>query len=263
MKIFKNHQKISIIIALFAIMLFASCATPEEIAYFQDEPLANYEELEVNTDIVYKTNDKLSIIVSSIDPITAKPFNLPIISEGQSETVTQGSQRMQTYLVDKNGNIDFPVLGQIKIAGLPRTEATELLKEKLSEYLKNPIVNIRLINFTITILGEVRNPGTFILEDEKVSLSEALGLAGDLTIQGRRDNVLLIRDNNGKKQYAQFDLTSIEVLNSQNYYLTQDDVIYVTPNKAKVRSSTYNQNTALFISASSVLVALTAIIISL
>ena len=131
MKIFKNHQKISIIIALFAIMLFASCATPEEIAYFQDEPLANYEELEVNTDIVYKTNDKLSIIVSSIDPIAAKPFNLPIISEGQSETVTQGSQRMQTYLVDKNGNIDFPVLGQIKIAGLPRTEATELLKEKL------------------------------------------------------------------------------------------------------------------------------------
>ena len=170
---------------------------------------------------------------------------------------------MQTYLVDKNGNIEFPVLGQLKIGGLHRTEATEFLKEKLSEYVKNPIVNIRLVNFTITILGEVRNPGTFILEDEKISLSEALGYAGDLTIQGRRDNVLLIRDNNRKKQYAQFDLTSVKVLNSQNYYLTQDDVIYVTPNKAKVRSSTYNQNTALLISASSVLVALTAIIISL
>lgn len=263
MKIFKNRQFTSILLVLFSIVLCASCATSEEIAYFQDEPLENYEELEVNTDIVYKTNDKLSIIVSSIDPVAAVPFNLPTISEGQSETVIQGSRKMQTYLVDKNGNIEFPVLGQLKIGGMARTEATEFLKEKLSEYLKDPIVNIRIVNFTITVLGEVRSPGTFVLEDEKVSLSEALGYAGDLTIQGRRDNVLLIRDNNGKKQYAQFDLTSINVLNSQNYYLTQDDVIYVTPNKAKVRSSTYNQNTALLISASSVLVALTAIIISL
>jgi len=261
MKIFKKQQKTSIIIALFAIMLCASCATTQEISYFQDEPLANYEELEINTDVVYKTNDKLSIIVSSIDPIAAKPFNLPTFSEGQSITVIQGSQKMQTYLVDKNGNIDFPVLGQLKIGGLARTEATEFLKEKLSEYLKDPIVNIRIVNFTITILGEVNSPGTFILEDEKVSLSEALGYAGDLTIHGRRDNVLLIRDNNGKKQYAQFDLTSIKVLNSQNYYLAQDDVIYVTPNKAKVRSASYNQNSAVTISTASVLVALIAIFV--
>jgi len=263
MKIFKNQQKTSVIIALFAIMLCASCAIPADIAYFQDEPLANYEELEVNTDIVYKTNDELSIIVSSIDPEAAKPFNLSTFSEGQSITSNQGNQRMQTYLVDKNGSIEFPVLGQLKIGGLGRTEATEFLKEKLSEYLKDPIVNIRIVNFTVTILGEVRNPGTFILEDEKISLSEALGYAGDLTIQGRRDNVLLIRDNNGKKQYAQFDLTSIKVLNSQNYYLAQDDVIYVTPNKARLRASTYNINAPLLISAASVLVALTAIVISL
>lgn len=262
MKIFKTQQKTSIIIALLAIMLVASCATTQEISYFQDEPLTNYEELDFNTDVVYKTNDKLSIIVSSIDPVAAKPFNLPIVTEGQSEIIAQGSQKMQTYLVDKNGNIEFPVLGQLKIGGLARTEATEFLKEKLSEYLKDPIVNVRLVNFTITVLGEVRNPGTFILEDEKISLSEALGYAGDLTIYGRRDNVLLIRDNNGKKQYAQFDLTSIKVLNNQNYYLAQDDVIYVTPNKAKVRSSRYNQNSTVIISAAAVLVALTAIIIN-
>jgi len=261
MKIIKNNQKISILNALFVIILCASCATTQEISYFQDEPMHLYEELDFNTDVVYKTNDKLSIIVSSIDPEAAKPFNLMVVTEGRSEIIAQGSQKMQTYLVDKNGNIEFPVLGQLKIGGLGRTEDTELLKERLGEYLKDPIVNIRLVNFTITILGEVRNPGTFVLEDEKVSLSEALGYAGDLTIQGRRDNVLLIRDNNGKKQYAQFDLTSIKVLNNQNYYLAQDDVIYVTPNNARVRSSTFNQNSAVVISTASVLVALIAIFV--
>ncbi|MDO6596788.1 polysaccharide biosynthesis/export family protein [Oceanihabitans sp. 2_MG-2023] len=262
MKSIFNQPKTSIITSLLFVFLFASCATTQEITYFQDETLADYQPIDFDTDIVYKTNDKISIIVSSIDPEAARPFNLPTISEGQSAIVTQGSTKMQTYLVDKFGNIEFPVLGQLKIGGLSRTEATELLKTRLKEYLKDPIVNIRLINFTVTILGEVRNPGTFVLEDEKISLSEALGYAGDLTIHGRRDNVLLIRDNNGKKQYAQFDLTSIAVLNNQSYYLAQDDVIYISPNKARVRSSTYNQNTAVVISALAVLVSLTAIIVN-
>ncbi len=262
MKPIFNQPKTSIVVTLLAILLFSSCGTTQEVTYFQDESLAGYEPLDFNTDVVYKTNDKISIIVSSLDPEAARPFNLPTISEGQSAIVTQGSTKMQTYLVDKFGNIEFPVLGQIKIGGLGRTEATELLKERLKEYLKNPIINIRLINFTVTVLGEVRNPGTFVLEDEKISLSEALGYAGDLTIYGRRDNVLLIRDNNGKKQYAKFDLTSISVLNNQSYYLAQDDVIYISPNKAKARSASYNQNTAVVISALAVLVSLTAIIIN-
>lgn len=262
MKPIFNQPKTSIVVTLLAILLFSSCGTTQEVTYFQDESLADYEPLDFNTDVVYKTNDKISIIVSSLDPEAARPFNLPTISEGQSAIVTQGSTKMQTYLVDKFGNIEFPVLGQIKIGGLGRTEATELLKERLKEYLKNPIINIRLINFTVTVLGEVRNPGTFVLEDEKISLSEALGYAGDLTIYGRRDNVLLIRDNNGKKQYAKFDLTSISVLNNQSYYLAQDDVIYISPNKARARSASYNQNTAVVISALAVLVSLTAIIIN-
>ena len=262
MKPIFNQPKTSIVATLLVIFLLASCATTQEVAYFQDETLENYEPIDFNTDVVYKTNDKISIIVSSLDPEAARPFNLPTISEGQSAIVTQGSTKLQTYLVDKYGNIEFPVLGQIKIGGLGRTEATELLKTRLKEYLKDPIINIRLINFTITVLGEVRNPGTFVLEDEKISLSEALGYAGDLTIHGRRDNVLLIRDNNGKKQYSKFDLTSISVLNNQSYYLAQDDVVYISPNKAKVRSSSYNQNTAVVISALAVIVSLTAIIVN-
>ena len=199
MKFIQNQPTFSTIIPLLGILLCMSCATNREISYFQDEPITEYEEIDFNTEIVYKSEDKLSIIVSSIDPAAASPFNLPIIAEGQSEVVTQGSTRMQTYLVSQDGHIEFPVLGKIKIAGLSRSEATEMLKTKLKEYLKDPIVNIRLINFTITILGEVRNPGTFVVEDEKISLPQAIGMAGDLTIQGRRDNVLLIRDNAGQK----------------------------------------------------------------
>ncbi|WP_338733804.1 polysaccharide biosynthesis/export family protein [Mangrovimonas cancribranchiae] len=256
MKLF-NPKNIKHIVSLLTIALLTSCATTKDLTYFQDEPLSEYHEIEFNTDIFYKPNDKLSIIVSSIDPQASRPFNLPIISEGRSEIITQGSSKMQTYLVDRNGNIQFPVIGEFKIGGLSRTEATQQLKEQLKEYLKDPIVNIRIVNFTVTILGEVRNPGTFVLEDEKISLNEALGYAGDLTIHGRRDNVLLIRENNGKKEYAQFDLTSISVLNSISYYLEQDDIIYVSPNKAKVRSSSYNQNAVVIISA---VAALTSIV---
>ena len=114
--------------------------------------------------------------------------------------------RVQSYLIDVNGNIEFPVLGSMKIQGLTRVEATEMLKEKLSEYIKDPIVNIRLINFTITVLGEVNTPGTFTVQNERISLNDALGLAGDLTIYGKRDNVLLIREIDGQKRYAKFDL---------------------------------------------------------
>lgn len=129
------------------------------------------------------------------------------------------------------------------------------------EYIKDPIVNIRLANFTVTVLGEVNKPGTFTVQNERISLPEALGLAGDLTIYGRRDNVFLIREVDGIKRFAKFDLTSINLVNSPNYYLTQNDVIYVEPNNARVRSSSYNQNNYVLISAISTLATIIAILI--
>ena len=168
---------------------------------------------------------------------------------------------MQTYLVDLNGFIEFPVLGNIKLGGLTRSQATQLLKTKLTDYIKDPIVNIRLANFTVTVLGEVNNPGTFTVEDERISLIEAIGLAGDLTIYGKRENVFLIREDNGVKRFTKFDLTSIKVVNSPNYYLTQNDVIYIEPNKAKIRSSSYNQNNVIIISAVATLATIIAILI--
>ena len=247
-------------ISVFALWIFvSSCVTSKEIIYFQDEPVSKSNQMDVvNSAIVYKPNDLLFISVGG-DKDAVAPFNLPAISYSTTEIDANGQLKMPTYLVDTDGNIEYPVLGTIKLADLTRMQATALLKNKLAEYVKDPIVNIRLINFTVTVLGEVNAPGTFTIEDERISLTEALGLAGDMTIHGKRENVLLIRENDGKKQFTQFDLTSINVVNSPNYYLQQNDVLYVQQNKAKVRSASYNQNNGIIISAVGTLATILAI----
>lgn len=250
------------ILILLALVVLSSCASRQELAYFQDEAIENgIENLNADFEIRFKSDDLLTIDVSALEPDAARPFNLPAVSYNASVINAQGNLKMQTYLVDANGFIEFPVLGSLKMGGLSRSEANAFMKEKLAEYIKDPIVNIRLANFTITILGEVNKPGTFTIQDEKVSLSEALGLAGDLTIYGKRNNVFLIREVDGQKRYAKFDLTSINVVNSPNYYLTQNDVIYVEPNKAKMRQSTYNQNNGVIIAAVSTLATIAAILL--
>jgi polysaccharide export outer membrane protein len=212
-------------------------------------------------EIIYKPDDIITINVSAIDPASVAPFNLTLIAGARANDPlsAQGGLQQQTYLVDYDGNIEFPVLGKLKIAGLTRTELTAMLTEKISEYVNNPIVNVRLSNFTVTILGEVRNPGTFTIPDERITILEALGLADDLTIYGERKNVLLVREVDGKKKYSKVDLTSVNVVNSPVYYLQQNDVIYVEPNNARIRASSYNQNNAVLISAIGTLTTIVAI----
>ncbi len=239
-----------------------SCASKADLLYFQDESLGSFNQPVINPEIRYQPDDMLTINVSNLDQEVAMPFNLPVVSQTTDVTSAQGIITQQTYLVDKNGNIEFPVLGTIAIAGLTRLEATALIKNKLQEYLTAPIVNIRIANFTITVLGEVNNPGTFTIQDEKVSLTEALGLAGDLTIYGNRKNVLLTREVGGQKKFAVFDLTSAKVLASKNYYLAQNDFLYVEPNKARINSSKANPNNGVIISAVSTLATIVAIILT-
>ncbi|RYH74586.1 polysaccharide biosynthesis/export family protein [Meridianimaribacter flavus] len=248
---------------LFALsILVTSCASKKDIVYFQDEPLRVMDESNIhNYELKYKTDDLLTIDVSALNPESAMPFNLPAVSYNSSVISAQGSLKMQTYLIDINGDIEFPVLGKIKLGGLTRTQSTNFLKEKLTEYIKEPIVNIRLANFTVSVLGEVARPGTFTIQDERVTLPEALGLAGDLTIQGNRKNVLLIREVDGQKRFSKIDLTSINIVNSPIYYLEQNDVLYVEPNNAKVRQSSYNQNNGVIIAAVSTLATIAAILI--
>jgi len=249
-------------IILLITLALSSCATPKDIVYFQDEVIGKDDTQTPQTELTYKPNDLLTIVISGLDPEAVKPFNLPVIANNTTLLRAQGELKMQTYLVDLNGNIEFPVLGTINIGGHTRSETSEMLKTKLTEYIKDPIVNIRLANFTISVLGEVNKPGTFTIEDEKISLVEALGLAGDLTIYGKRENVLLIREDNGVKRITKFDLTSIKVVNSPQYYLTQNDMIYVEPNKSRVRSSSYNQNNVIIISAIATLAAILSLVIN-
>lgn len=258
-KQFKN----TILKSLTAIVLLAmfSCASKSDLVYFQDESLGNFSQPVINPEIKYQPDDMLTINVSNLDADAVRPFNLWSIPTNIGDGNVQGNVQALPYVIDKNGNIEFPVLGIIAIAGLTRLEATALFKGKLSEYLTDPIVNIRLVNFNITVLGEVNNPGTFTILDEKVSLTEALGMAGDLTIYGNRKNVLLTRELDGQKKFAVFDLTSAKVLASKNYYLSQNDVIYVEPNQARVNSSRGNPNNGVIISAVATLATIIAILI--
>lgn len=249
------------IILLLALALATSCASRQDLVYFQDEPLSGGYIDSNPEQLIYKPDDILTITVTAADPLAAKPFNLAVVSESDDLVNSRGNTRMQTYLVDYNGNIEFPVLGTLHIAGMTRIELTNMLKEKISEYAKDPIVNIRLVNFTVTVIGEVSSPGTFTIQNESITLPEALGLANDLTIFGKRKNVLLIREVDGKKKFAKIDLTSVNAVSSPLYYLQQNDVIVVEPNKSRIRSSNYNQNNAVLISAIGTLTTIIAVFI--
>ena len=245
------------------ITILNSCASTEDIAYFQDEKIGNFTQPELFYDLIYQSNDMLTIDVTALDPETVMPFNLASVPYSTSLTDSRTNMRMQTYIVDKNGNINFPVLGLVKIGGLSRQEATDVLNSEISKYVKDPLVNIRITNFTVTVLGEVSNPGSFIIQDEKATLAEVLGLAGDLTIYGKRDNILLVREIEGIKKFSIIDLTSVRSLSSSTFGLKQNDLIYVEPNKTRMRSSAFTQNNSVLISAIGALTSVAAIIISL
>lgn len=249
-------QKVIVITIL--VLLLTSCASRKEVVYFQDtgefETVVNK-----NRSIAkFKVDDLVSIHVSSLNPEASVPFNL---FRGGAESTGFRAEPVD-YLVDEAGEIDFPVIGKIKIEGLSPEELRNLLRNKLLEYLKDPIINIRLQNFTVTILGEVARPGTYPVNGEQISILEALGYAGDLTIRGVRDNVLVIRDFNGTKVYTRIDLTSKKMVDSPVYYLTQNDVVYVEPNRSGITASSLDQRASIAISIASVLITSTVILIT-
>lgn len=238
-----------VFVSLIVILLMTSCASRKEVVYFQDT--GNYETLiDKNKSITkFKVDDLVSIYVSSLNPEASAPFNL---FRGGSEGGLRPEQ--VDYLVDQDGMIDFPVIGKIKIEGLSPDELRVLLRDRLSEYLKDPIINIRLRNFTVTILGQVASPGTYPVNGEQITILEALGLAGDLTLRGVRENVLVIRDFNGTKVYTRIDLTSKNMTNSAVYYLTQNDVVYVEPNSAGINETSIGPSTTITITILSTLI---------
>jgi polysaccharide export outer membrane protein len=247
----------SVLKALIIVFLISSCATRKDVVYLQDT--GNYETLVDNNEFTnkFKVDDLISIYISSLDPEASAPFNL---FRGSSEGGFRPEQ--VDYLVDQAGMIDFPVIGQIRVQGLTPDELRELIKDKLSEYLKDPIINIRLRNFSVTILGSVARPGTYPVNGEQVTILEALGLAGDMTPRGERTNVLVIRDFNGNKVYSRIDLTSKSMTKSPVYYLTQNDVVYVEPNRTGIKETSIGTNVNLTFQVISLLVTTSVILLT-
>lgn len=195
--------------------------------------LPNYQEPTIQPD------DILSINIQTIDPASTAVVNQvsAIPAVGASSATTMGNQVITGFLVDKEGKISIPMLGSIEVAGLTTFQARQRIAERASKYFKDPTVQVRFANFKITVLGEVARPATYTVPNEKVTLLDAIGLAGDLTIYGKRDNVLLIRDHGGEKEFARFNLNSAEMITSPYFYLKQNDVIYVEPGKGKVAAT--------------------------
>ena len=241
-------------IKILLISLFFTSCKPlkEDVVYFQNAK--NYETI-VDTDTFipkFKINDIVSIYVSTFDVVASMPFNLIKSTNNNNSNV-----QYLDYLVDTEGNIDFPVLGKIKLLDLTVEEGKKLITQKLSDgYLKDPIVNMRILNFRISVLGEVNNPGSFAVSGQRISIMEALGLAGDLTMKAKRENVLIVRDFNGTKTYSRINLTNKEVFNSPVYYLTQNDIVYVEPNHSAMSSSKGDTRLLYVLSISSVLISL-------
>ena len=227
----------------------ASCnpETYKKINYLQDVKQDTTMTMKVNKGIIIQPQDQLSIIVTSRDPRMATPFNLSVSTfyTGSELSASSGaSQRITGYVVSNEGDIDFPSLGELHVAGLNRWQLQDLIKERLADsgLLKDAIVTVEFLNFKISVLGEVTAPGTYSVTGDKITILQALALARDLTIYGQRENVQVIREQNGRRQIFKMDLTRTDIFTSEAYYLQQNDVVYVTPSKVRAGQGEINEN---------------------
>jgi polysaccharide export outer membrane protein len=224
-------------LSICLLLLTSSCSSNKQIIYFQDIQNTKSADLENTTlykEPVIQPDDNLSISIFTLNPTTGAIINQaasnPILGGNANSAV---SQQVTGFVVDKNGDVELALAGKIKVAGLTTYEAREEIRKTVVKFYNEPNVQLRFANFKVSVLGEVNAPSTYNMPNEKVTIMDALSLAGDLTIYGRRDNVLVVRDNNGKKKYAHLDLNSSQIFSSPYYYLRQNDLVYVEPNKAK------------------------------
>ncbi|EJX00388.1 polysaccharide export protein, BexD/CtrA/VexA family [gut metagenome] len=250
-------------------LILTGCTSYVNVPYIQNPEVVNacQDSLPLY-DAKIMPKDLLSITVNTSDPQAAVPFNLTMQTAENAQLSfmrTTSTPALQQYLVDNKGEIDFPVIGTLKVGGLTKNEAEDLICEHLKSYLKEvPIVTVRMSNYKISVLGEVQHPGTFTVNNEKVNILEALAMAGDMTVYGLRDNVKLIReDANGKRKIIQLNLNNAELIMSPYYYLQQNDIIYVTPNKTKAKNSDIGSSTSLWVSATSILVSIASLVVTI
>jgi polysaccharide export outer membrane protein len=254
---------IGIIASIIVISLTSSCVSNKKIAYFQDIQTINQAQLENAvkfTEPTIQPDDILSINIFTLNPQSGSIINQAASTPTLGGNTNNSLATQNTgFLVDKNGEIELSLVGKLKVSGLTTYQARELIRNKAAEVYKQPNVQLRFANFKVSVLGEVNAPSAYTLPNEKVSILDALSLAGDLTIYGKRDNVLIVRDNDGKKEFARLDLNSSNIFSSPFYYLKQNDVVYVEPNKRKVSASNSAQIQTIGVIASVVSVIVLAI----
>jgi polysaccharide biosynthesis/export protein len=245
---YKNLEKFGPILCIVFLAIIggiSSCVSPKSIVYFQGDSLRlTSQEITQKYIPTIQSNDILSIVVGSLNAEANEVFNTPntFTTASTNYTTAGGGARVQPlgYLVDNDGNIEIPLIGRLKVAGLRTNDAADTIRVRLKNYLKEPSVIVRNLNFKVSVLGEVARPSVYVIPDEKISIPEVLSLAGDLTIYGRRTNVMVIREENGSRQYARLDLTSREVFNSPFYYMHKNDIIYVEPIKTRINATDRN-----------------------
>lgn len=260
-------KRFSVVVWTFILMLavLPSCTTQKKLSYFSKVTAASADSINKHFNQMHEARivagDMLIITVSGLDPLAVAPFNQPVISysaPGSDDIYSTPS--LQSYLVDIDGNITFPVLGDIKLAGKTKSEAINYLKERLEPFLKDPIITIKFLNYKITVIGEVARPGQYTINNERVTVLDALGLAGDMTPYGKRNTVLITRENNGKLEFARLNLNSDELFTSPYYFLQQNDVVYVEPNSVRAIAS---QNISLYLSMITTLGSLATVILTI
>ena len=259
-------KKLFYVFLSVATVFLYSCGSVKNVAYLQNSDSIDFARSEYLYDARIMPKDVLTITVSTVNPEASAPYNLivrPVLNSTSSSIASTGGSLL-TYLVDNDGMIDFPVLGRLQVGGLSKAECEKMIHDKLLPYLnseENPVITVRMSNYKISVLGEVNRPGVFTVNNEKINILEALAQAGDLTIYGVRDRVKLIREGaTGKKEVVTINLNDAEVINSPYYYLQQNDIVYVEPNKVKARNSSVGTTTSLWFTGTSILISLTSLL---
>ena len=228
------------------ILAMVGCGSSEQTVYWRNIDSISLAASKGLYDAKIMPKDELTILVQTTDPLSSEPFNLHSTGQSTSKNAITG------YLVDNDGMINFPIIGKIHVAGLTKNECEDLIKSKIQPYLartENPVVSVRMSSFRITVIGEVNRPGVIPVSTEKISIVEALAEAGDMTIYGKRNNILLVReDKTGEKHKVRLNMNDANIINSPYYYLQQNDVIYVEPHKVKARNTFFGSNTSIFYS---------------
>lgn len=260
-------KKLNILFGLLLLLtaLLSSCGSTKNVAYFKNSDSINFENSRFLYDARIMPKDQITVSVNTTTPEASLPFNLLLQnSYTQGRAVNYASSTLMPYLVDNDGYINMPIIGKLKVGGLTKSEAENLVTEKIRPYLaesENPVVTVTMASYSVSVLGEVNRPGTFQVSREKITILEALAQAGDLTIYGVRDRVKLIReDATGQKSMITLNLNDANIVTSPYYYLQQNDVVYVEPNKVKAQNSMVGQTTSLWISATGILISIASLL---